>query len=148
MPKSQSFKGVTTVRSPMLQCTAHTSDCIGGPGWSWWGVNKRGLKFEGVRWACVRKRITDGRVSASPRIDLRCEDEEVTVVLVTAQTPWSPLSSRPELGMLVAWRSAQLTWSTSFLIAGGTEAFSSGSCNFRASKQVLETRKHKQLSLL
>lgn len=90
----------------------------------------------------------DVRVSASPRIDLRCEDEEVTVVLVTAQTPWSPLSSRPEPGMLVAWRSAQLTWSTSFLIAGGTEAFSSGSCNLRASKQVLETRKHKQLSLL
>lgn len=126
MPKSQSFKGVITVRLPMLQCLSHTSDCIGSTGWSWWGINKRGLEFEGVRWACVRKKNKDVRVKAdgfttNHALTFAVRMRRLLLFLsLPAQTVWSPLPSRPELGMLVAWRrSAQMMWSwrnRSFLV--------------------------------
>ena len=136
MPKSQSFKGVPTVRLPMLQCMAHISDYIGSTGWSWLVLTKEDSSLEG-----------GGGFTTHHTLTFAVRTWRLLLFLsLSAQTLWSPLPPRPELGMLIAWRrSAPLTWNTSFLVAGGTEAFLSDSCNFRASKQVLETRKHKYI---
>lgn len=102
------------------------------------GINKGGLKSGGGRW-----------VHHTPHVDLRCEDLEAPVVLVivSSNTLESP-PSQARVGDAYSLEEecpAELTWNTSFLVAGGTEAFLSDSCNFRASKQVLETRKHKYI---